>query len=126
MSKAKDELNTNENGELILFVSPQLVLNELAYFHDLIAGLHFDRMCIIFCSRYVHNQARKIGLASKVESSGAIFMCDSCMCLSPLISRDNTDSIITNSVKGAYYMKSSNRVGVSLKDMKTIVKNYRE
>ena len=51
-------------------------------------------------------------------------MCDSCMCLSPLITRDNTDSIITNSVKGAYYMKNSNRVGVALKDMKTIVRTY--
>jgi phosphomecalonate degydratase large subunit len=126
MSKAKDELNTDEDGDLILFGSPQLGLSELAYFHDLIAGRKFDRKCIIFCSRYVHNQARKIGLASKVESSGAEFMCDSCMCLSPLITRDNTDSIITNSVKGAYYMKSSNRIGVALKDMKTIVKTYSE
>jgi predicted aconitase len=126
MSKAKDELNTDEDGDLILFGSPQLGLSELAHLHDLIAGRKFDRKCSIFCSRYVHNQARKIGLASKVESSGAEFMCDSCMCLSPLITRDNTDSIITNSVKGAYYMKSSNRVGVALKDMKTIVKTYSE
>jgi len=124
MSKAKDELSTSEDGDVILFGSPQLGLSELTYLHDLIAGRKFDRRCIIFCSRYVHNQARKIGLASKVESSGAEFMCDSCMCLSPLITKDNTDSIITNSVKGAYYMKSSNRVGVALKDMKTIVKTY--
>jgi predicted aconitase len=124
MSKAKDELSTDEDGDLIMFGSPQLGLSELTYLHDLLAGRKFDRRCIIFCSRSVHDQARKIGLASKVESSGAEFMCDSCMCLTPLITRDNTDSIITNSVKGAYYMKSSNRVGVALKDMKTIVKTY--
>lgn len=122
MSKAKDELSTDEDGDLILFGSPQLGLSELTNLHDLMAGRKFDRRCIIFCSRYVHDQARKIGLASKVESSGAEFMCDSCMCLSPLITKDNTDAIITNSVKGAYYMKSSNRVGVALKDMKTIVR----
>jgi predicted aconitase len=124
MCKATDELSTDEDGDLIMFGSPQLGLSELTYLHDLIAGRKFDRRCIIFCSRYIHDQARKIGLASKVESSGAEFMCDSCMCLSPLITRDNTDSIITNSVKGAYYMKSSNRVGVALKDMKTIVRTY--
>jgi len=124
MSKAKDELNTEEDGDLILFGSPQLGLSELNYLHDLIEGRKFDRRCIIFCSRYIHDQARKIGLTSKVESSGAEFMCDSCMCLSPLITRDNTDSIITNSVKGAYYMKNSNRVRVALKDMKTIVRTY--
>jgi predicted aconitase len=95
MSKAKDEVNTDEDGDLIFF-----------------------------CSRYVHDLAKKMGLASNIQSSGAEFMCDSCMCLSPLITRDNTDSIITNSVKGAYYMKSSNRVGVALKDMKTIVRTY--
>lgn len=124
MTRAKDELSTDEDGDLILFGSPQLGLSELTYLHDLIAGRKFDKRCIIFCSRYVHDQARKIGLAAKVESSGAEFMCDSCMCLSPLITRDNTDSIITNSVKGAYYMKNSNRVGVALKDMKTIVRTY--
>lgn len=124
MRKATDELSTDEDGDLIMFGSPQLGLSELTYLHDLVAGRKFDRKCIIFCSRYIHDQARKIGLASKVESSGAEFMCDSCMCLSPLITRDNTDSIITNSVKGAYYMKSSNRVGVALKDMKTIVRTY--
>lgn len=124
MSRAKDELSTDEDGDLILFGSPQLGLSELSRLHDLIEGRKFDRRCIIFCSRYVHDQARKIGLASKIESSGAEFMCDSCMCLSPLITKDNTDSIITNSVKGAYYMKSSNRVGVALKDMKTIVRTY--
>lgn len=124
MSNAKDELNTEEDGDLILFGSPQLGLSELASLHDLIAGKKFDKRCIIFCSRYVHDRAKKIGLASSIQSSGAEFMCDSCMCLSPLITRDNTDSIITNSVKGAYYMKSSNRLGVSLKDMKTIVRTY--
>jgi predicted aconitase len=122
MSKAKDELNSEEDGDLILFGSPQLGLSELTYLHDLLGGRKFNKKCMIFCSRYVHDQARKIGLASKIESSGAEFMSDSCMCLSPLVTRDNTDSIITNSVKGAYYMKSSNRVGVALKDMKTIVR----
>lgn len=124
VSRAKDELSTDEDGDVILFGSPQLGLSELTYLHDLAAGRKFDRRCIIFCSRYVHDQARKIGLASRIESTGAEFMCDSCMCLSPLITRDTTDSIITNSVKGAYYMNSSNRVGVSLKDMKSIVRDY--
>ena len=77
---------------------------------------------IIFCSRYVHDQARKIGLASKVESSGAEFMCDSCMCLSPLITKDNTDAIITNSVKGAYLYEKCQSCGRSTKGYE----NYRE
>jgi predicted aconitase len=124
MSRARDELSTEEDGDIILFGSPQIGFSELVHLHDLMGGRTFDRRCIIFCSRYVHNQARKIGLASKIEASGAEFMCDSCMCLSPLITKDNADSIITNSVKGAYYMKNSNHVGVCLKDMKSIAKTY--
>jgi predicted aconitase len=124
MSRARDELSTEEDGDVILFGSPQIGFSELVHLHDLMGERTFDRRCIIFCSRYVHNQARKIGLASKIEASGAEFMCDSCMCLSPLITKDNVDSIITNSVKGAYYMKNSNHVGVCLKDMKSIAKTY--
>jgi predicted aconitase len=124
MSRAKDELSTEEDGDIILFGSPQIGLSELVHLHDLMEGRTFDRRCIIFCSRYAHNQARKIGLASKIEASGAEFMCDSCMCLSPLISKDNADSVITNSVKGAYYMKNSNHVGVCLKDMENIAETY--
>lgn len=124
ISGARDELSTEDEGEVILFGSPQLGLNDLVHLHDMVEGKKFDRRCIVFCSRYVYDQASKIGLASKIESSGTEFMCDSCMCLSPLITRENTDSIITNSVKGAYYMKNSNRVGVALKDMKTIAKTY--
>ena len=59
MTRAKDELSTDEDGDLILFGSPQLGLSELAYLHDLIAGRKFDKRCIIFCSRYVHDQAEE-------------------------------------------------------------------
>jgi len=51
-------------------------------------------------------------------------MCDSCTCLTPLITRTDFDSVITNSVKAAYYLNNSNRIGVSLKDLKAIVKEY--
>jgi hypothetical protein len=31
---------------------------------------------------------------------------------------------VANSVKGAYYLKHSNKVGVALKDIRTIAKDY--
>jgi predicted aconitase len=51
-------------------------------------------------------------------------MCDSCTCLTPYVDKDKYDSVVTGSVKAAYYMNSSNKVKVALKDMKTIVKEY--
>jgi predicted aconitase len=44
--------------------------------------------------------------------------------LTPYIDKDKYDSVITSSVKAAYYMNNSNKVKVALKDIKTIVKEY--
>jgi predicted aconitase len=81
---------------------------------------------MIFCSRAIHAQAQTAGLTGKLERSGAEFMCDSCACLTPYVTRDQFDSVIANSVKGAYYLNNSTKVNVALKDIKTIAKEYTE
>lgn len=122
--KIRDELSTADDGDVITFGSPQLNIEELNTLADLTEGKKFKKRCMIFCSRAIHNQAVKIGLAGRLEKAGGEFMCDSCTCLTPYVSKENYDSVITSSVKAAYYMNSSNKVGVALKDMKTIVKEY--
>lgn len=120
----KEELNTAEDGDVITFGSPQLGLSELNNLADMVDGKKFTKRCMIFCARSIHNQAKKIGLTARIESAGGEFMCDSCTCLTPLITKDDFDSVITSSVKAAYYMNHSNKVQVALKDTKTIVKEY--
>jgi len=92
----------------------------------MVEGKKFTKRCMIFCSKAIHNQAAKIGLVGKIEGSGAEFMCDSCTCLTPYITKDKYDSVVSNSVKGAYYLNNSNKVRVALKDIKTIAKEYTE
>ena len=118
----KDELNTAEDGDLIALGSPQLGLNELHLLASLIEGKRLTKRCMIFCARAIYNQSAAIGLIDRIEHAGGEFMCDSCTCLTPLITKADFDSVITNSIKAAYYLNNSNRVGVSLKDLKTIVK----
>ena len=120
----KDELNTADEGNVIVLGSPQLGLNELNFVVDLVKDKKFSKRCMIFCSRTIHNQATKIGLNNKIEKIGGEFVCDSCACLTPLITKDDVDSIITNSIKGAYYLNHFNRMEVVLKDLKTIVRDY--
>lgn len=120
----KDELNTSEEGDLIALGSPQLGMNELSLLGNLLEGKKFTKRCLIYCARAIHKQATQIGLTSKIERAGGEFICDSCTCLTPLITRDEVDSVITNSIKGAYYLNHSNRIGVALKDLMTIVKEY--
>ena len=120
----KDELNTSEGGDLIALGSPQLGMNELDLLGNLLEGKKFTKRCLIYCARAIHKQATQIGLTGRIERAGGEFICDSCTCLTPLITRDEVDSVITNSIKGAYYLNHSNRVGVALKDLMTIVKEY--
>jgi predicted aconitase len=120
----KDELNTSEDGDLITLGSPQLGMNELNLLDKLLEGKKFTKRCLIYCARAIHKQATQIGLIDRIERAGGEFICDSCTCLTPLVTRDEVDSVITNSIKGAYYLNRSNRLGVSLKDLMTIVKEY--
>ena len=119
-----DELSTADDADIITLGSPQLGMNELEMLAKITEGKKFKRHCIIFCSRTIYNEAIKIGLAGKIEKSGADFRCDSCTCLTPYVTKDRYDAVITNSVKGAYYLSKSNKVKVALKDIKTIAEEY--
>lgn len=119
-----DELSTAEDGDVITLGSPQLGMNELDLLARLTEGKKFSKRCMIFCSRAIHSQAAKVGLTGRLERSGAEFMCDSCTCLTPYVTKEEHDSVVSNSVKGAYYLGNSNKVKVALKDIKTIAKEY--
>jgi predicted aconitase len=120
----RDEISSADDGDIITLGSPQLGMNELKMLANLNETRKFTRRCIIFCSRAIYNSAVKIGLAGRIEKSGAEFRCDSCTCLTPYITKDKYDAVITNSIKGAYYLSRSNKVKVALKDIKTIADEY--
>jgi predicted aconitase len=123
-NSVKDDLNTSEDGDAIVLGSPQLGMKDLSYLVSLLDGRRFKRRCMIFCARAVHCNASNIGIANKLVKAGCKFICDSCSCLTPLISKKDTDSVITNSIKAAYYLNYWNKISVCLKDLKTIVKDY--
>ena len=119
-----DELSTADDADIITLGSPQLGINELKLLAKLTETKKFTRRCIIFCSRTIYNNAMKIGLAGKIEKSGVDFRCDSCTCIKPYVTKDRYNAVITNSVKGAYYLSKSNKLRVALKDIKTIAEEY--
>jgi hypothetical protein len=124
MKNTYDELSTADDGEIITFGSPQLGMNELNKIQTLMDGKKFSKPCKIFCPRTVYCRGEKLGITKSLERSGASFVCDACTCLTPLICKKDYDSIITNSVKASYYMKTSNKVSVKLSSLKSIVDNY--
>ena len=121
MLKIHDELNTTDSGDLITLGSPQLGFEELKDLSLNLKGRSFKKRCMVFCPRSIQNQARKIGLTQELEHAGCEILSDCCTCLTPLIEKKDVDGVITNSIKGAYYLKNSNGVDVNLKPLSEII-----
>jgi len=118
-----DELNTAEKGDVITLGSPQLGLDEISDLVGKLKGRSFQKRCMVFTPRTVKEQARKIGYTNELERAGCEILSDCCTCLTPLISKDNVDVVTTNSIKGAFYLKNSNGVGVNLKSLSQIIED---
>jgi predicted aconitase len=97
---------------------------EMEQMSKLMIGKEFSKKCIIFCARPVYEKSCKSGVAKILEKAGANIICDACTCLSPLLSRDEYDGVITNSVKAAHYLNKSNGISVCLKDLKSIIMDH--
>ena len=121
MQKIHDELNTADKGDIITLGSPQLGLKEIADLSWLLKGREFTKRCMVFCPRTVQEQARNLGYTNEIERAGCEILSDCCTCLSPLVDKNEIDSVITNSIKGAYYLNHSNGVGVNLKSLSQII-----
>ena len=119
--KIHDELNTTDSGEVITLGSPQLGLDELSDLSVMLKGKIFKKRCMIFCPRTVQEQAQRAGYTKEIEHAGGELLSDCCICLTPLIDKKEVDGVITNSVKGAYYLKTSNGVDVNLKSLTQII-----
>ena len=118
-----DELNTAEKGDIITLGSPQLGLEEISDLAEKLNGRSFEKRCMIFTPRTVKDQAKKIGYINELERAGCEILADCCTCLTPLINKENFDSVTTNSIKGAFYLKNSNGVDVNLKPLSQIIKD---
>ena len=121
MVKVKDELNTSESGDIITLGSPQLGLDEISDLVAKLKGRSFTKRCMIFCPRAIQRQIRNFGYDRELDKAGGEILYDCCTCLTPLVDKKDVDAVVTNSVKGAYYLKTSNGVGVSLKSLHQIV-----
>lgn len=119
----RDELDTSESGDVITLGSPQLGFEEMRDLSGMLGGKSFAKRCMVFCPRSVQDQARSLGYAAELERAGCEVLSDCCTCLTPLLDRDTVDSVTTNSIKGAYYLKNSNRLGVNLKPLSEIIRD---
>ncbi len=115
------DLSDSETGEAVVFGCPQMTMEELYNLSKAVNGKHFRKRCIVFCSSKVYELAKSRGYAKIIEGSGATFVRDACADFTPLISSLKVGSVITDSAKGAHYMKRVHGVKIALKDTKEIL-----
>ncbi|MBS1268321.1 MAG: hypothetical protein MAG458_01050 [Nitrosopumilus sp.] len=123
LQNVHDELNTAENGDIITLGSPQLGLEEITELTEKLKGRSFKKKCMVFTPRTVKTQMQKLGYTNELERAGCEILSDCCTCLTPLINKDDVDVVTTNSIKGAFYLKNSNGVGVNLKSLSQIIED---
>ncbi len=123
MASVRDELSDADSGDIITLGSPQLGFGEMSDLAAMLKGRRFKKRCMVFCPRAVQEQARKAGHVQELERAGCEILSDCCTCLTPLIDKDATDAVTTNSVKGAYYLKNASGVGVNLKPLSDIIRD---
>ena len=116
------DLSQAEDGEAVVFGCPQMTLEELADLSSAVAGKHFRKKCIVFCSSMMFEKAAKKGYTDTIKSAGATFVRDACADFTPLISSLKVGSVVTDSAKGAHYMRKVHGVEISLKDTATIIR----
>jgi len=121
IQKVHDELNTTDSGDIIALGSPQLGLEEISNLATMLNGKVFNKRCMVFCPRVIQEQARHLGYTTDIERAGGELLSDCCICLTPLIDKRDVDGVVTNSVKGAYYLRTTNDVDVNLKSLSQIV-----
>ena len=123
LQNVHDELNTAENGDIITLGSPQLGLEEITELSQKLKGRSFKKRCMVFTPRTVKVQMQKLGYTNELEKAGCEILSDCCTSLTPLINKDNVDAVTTNSIKGAFYLNNSNKVGVNLKPLSEIIED---
>ncbi|MHB2037669.1 MAG: aconitase X, partial [Nitrososphaerales archaeon] len=69
----------------------------------------------------MYEKAKEKGYASVIESAGGTIVRDACADFTPLISSLKVGSVVTDSAKGAHYMRKVHGVDISLKNTKTII-----
>lgn len=117
-----DEISDSETGEAIIFGCPQMTIEELYELSKGLEGKRFKKKCFVFCSSKIYDLAKSRGYVDDIENAGAIFVRDACADFTPLISSLNVDSVLTDSTKGAHYMKRVHGIKVALKDTETILR----
>ena len=116
------ELSQAEEGEAVVLGCPQMTLEELKDLSYAVKGKHFRKQCIVFCSSMMFEKAKRLGFTDIIQNAGATIVRDACADFTPLISSLGVGSVVTDSAKGAHYMRKVHGVDISLKNTQEIIR----
>ncbi len=113
-----------EDPDLITIGCPHASLDEIRRIAELVRGKHLKmgKKFWVFTSRFVKDEADRLGLTSVLESAGIQVLTDTCMVVSPL-EEMGIRFIVTNSGKASFYIPklSKNSIKASIHSLEEIV-----
>lgn len=125
LEKEYMELNTSEDGEIIVLGCPHWNHNEIFNFLKEMNGRSFKKDCIIACCKKAYENTIKIYDRKLLDKKRIYFFKGACPIFSPLLKELGVSKVITNSVKAAHYYKYRG-IRVNLKELKDIIKTESE
>ncbi len=106
IKEAKSALNSECEVDFVAIGCPHTSLEELKEIAELLEGKKVKITTWISTARKTKEKAENLGIAKKIEDSGAIIAADTCMAVSPLKGRFTC--MATNSAKACFYGQGRN------------------
>lgn len=125
LEKEYSELNTSENGEMIILGCPHWNHNEIINLLKKMNGRCFKKDCIIACCKKAYENTINIYDKKLLDKRRIYFFKGACPVFSPLLKERGVSKVITNSVKAAHYYKYRG-IKVNLKELRDIIKTESE
>jgi len=120
-----EELNTCEDGEVIILGCPHLSHSEIINFLRKVDGRRFKKDCIIACCKKAYEHTVRFYDQSLLNKKRIYFFKGACPIFSPLLKEIGANNVITNSVKAAHYYKYRG-IKVKLNKLEEIIRNESE
>ncbi|MEM3384577.1 MAG: aconitase X [Nitrososphaeria archaeon] len=119
------ELNTSEDGEIIILGCPHWNHKEIINLLEKMYGRCFKKDCIIACCKKAYESTIKIYDRKLLNKKRIYFFKGACPIFSPLLKEIGVSKVITNSVKAAHYYKYRG-IKVNLRELNSIIETESE
>ncbi len=124
IKKAIDELSSGAIPDIIAIGCPHCSLKEVMLIYEILEreGIRAKKPFLLFTSRRVKEELRRLGILSKLTERGVLVCADTCIVVSPIVRTLGIKVVMTNSGKAAHYLRRMHGIDVVLGDLRDCIR----